>query len=410
MKKTNYIFFGQIAKLVICLFLLNSCDIIDKIGGNFSGKPEEIELNISDGAKALMEKAYADTKNIELHDHHVHIIALGVGEEAYINPELLSWENPVNRLKTEVYMDASGVSKISKIDKQYVKRLATLVRSNKYPGKFHILAFDYNYNADGTKNKEDSPFYVSNEYVYETYKKYPDIFVPVISVHPYRPDAVKELEKWAKKDVKWVKWLPNVQNIDPSDARIDNFYKVMKKYNMILLTHTGDEEALPGKKHQDFGNPLLYKRPLDIGVKVVMAHCASLGKNDDLAHRGKKMNNFDFFIRMMNNPKYKGLLYGEISAITQVNRPIKIILYLLERDDFKGRLINGSDYPLPAVNIVISLKKLVDYKLISKQEGEYLKEIYQYNPLIFDYVLKRTLHHPKTGKKFDASVFGKLEE
>ena len=35
--------------------------------------------------------------------------------------------------------------------------------------------------------------------MFKFYEKYPDLFVPVISVHPYRKDAVQELEKWAKK-------------------------------------------------------------------------------------------------------------------------------------------------------------------------------------------------------------------
>lgn len=47
--------------------------------------------------------------------------------------------------------------------------------------------------------------------------------------------------------------------------------------------------------------------------------------------------------------------------------------------------------------------------MITKQEREYLNEIYKYNPLIFDYVLKRTLRYPRTGKGFEAVLFeGKL--
>ncbi|NBO09794.1 MAG: hypothetical protein EBV30_10765, partial [Actinobacteria bacterium] len=69
-------------------------------------------------------------------------------------------------------------------------------------------------NSDGTINNAKSEFYVSNDYMFKFYEKYPNLFVPVISVHPYRRDAVKELEKWAKKGVKWIKWLPNAQGID----------------------------------------------------------------------------------------------------------------------------------------------------------------------------------------------------
>lgn len=85
----------------------------------------------------------------------------------------------------------------------------------------------------------------------------------------------------------------------------------MKELNMVLLVHTGEEKAVVGtdKKYQRLGNPLLLKTPLDLGVKVIMAHCASLGKNVDLESTTKPkpiVHNFLLFVRMMDNPKWKG--------------------------------------------------------------------------------------------------------
>jgi hypothetical protein len=42
---------------------------------------------------------------------------------------------------------------------------------------------------------------------------------------------------------------------------------------------------------------------------------------------------------------------------------------------------------------------------LSKSEGESLKEVYDYNPLLFDFVLKRTLKLPGTSKSLPASIF-----
>jgi hypothetical protein len=42
---------------------------------------------------------------------------------------------------------------------------------------------------------------------------------------------------------------------------------------------------------------------------------------------------------------------------------------------------------------------------LSKSEGESLKEVYDYNPLLFDFVLKRTLKLPGTTKSLPASIF-----
>ena len=42
---------------------------------------------------------------------------------------------------------------------------------------------------------------------------------------------------------------------------------------------------------------------------------------------------------------------------------------------------------------------------ITPAERESLNEIYDYNPLLFDFVLKRTLRHPETGQKLSPSIF-----
>ena len=51
----------------------------------------------------------------------------------------------------------------------------------------------------------------------------------------------------------------------------------------------------------------------------------------------------------MDEPRYEGLLFGDISAMTQLNRIGPALDTVLERDDWHDRLINGSDYPLPGV-------------------------------------------------------------
>ena len=91
--------------------------------------------------------------------------------------------------------------------------------------------------------------------------------------------------------------------------------------------------------------------------------------------------------------------------MTQVNRPPEPLVVLLGRSDLHHRLINGSDYPLPAINIVIQTRALVRVGMLTPEEREWLNEIYAYNPLLFDYAVKRTIRHPESGSRFPASVF-----
>jgi uncharacterized protein len=173
---------------------------------------------------------------------------------------------------------------------------------------------------------------------------------------------------------------------------------------MILLTHTGKEDTMPVAKFQPLNNPLLFRKPLDMGVKVIMAHCASLGSNKDLDNEGVTKNEKLFF-RLMEEEKYEGLLYGDISALPITTRSGKVLEKTLRYKYLHHRLINGSDYPLPAINSIISIDKLTSNGFLEKTDKKPLREIYSKNPLLFDFVLKRRLRHPESLNRFPASMF-----
>ena len=381
--------------------------LIHSIGGAFTKQPEELNSKLSTKSSDLIKRAFDDVDPEKLIDHHVHIAGLGVGgTNAFVNPKMLSWRHPFHRLKLKVYMSSAGVSDEHNADPQAAARLASLVKSIKDHGKHRLLAFDKNYRKDGSVNLEKTEFYVPNEYVFELAERYPDLFVPNISVNPYRPDAIEELEKWARRGARIVKWLPNAMGIDPSDPKCDSFYQKMKELDLILLSHGGEEKAVEADEDQKLGNPLLLRRALDHGVKVIVAHCAGLGTNEDLDSPDRKqIDNFDLFLRLMDEKRYEGLVFGEISAMTQFNRSGKPLRTVLAREDLHERFVNGSDYPLPAVNLLIRTRPLVKQGYINNSEAESLKEIYDYNPLLFDFVLKRTLRLPGTSRAFPASIF-----
>lgn len=381
--------------------------LIHSIGGAFTKAPEELNSKLSTKSSDLVQRAFDGIDPDKLIDHHVHIAGLGVGgTQTFVNRKMLSWRHPFHRLKLKVYMSSAGVTDEQNADPQAAARLANLVKSIRGHGKHRLLAFDKNYRKDGSVNLEKTEFYVPNEYVFELAERHPDLFVPNISVNPYRPDAIEELEKWARHGARIVKWLPNAMGIDPSDPQCDPFYQKMKELDLILLSHGGEEKAVEAEEDQKLGNPLLLRRALDHGVKVIVAHCAGLGSNEDLDSKDRRqVDNFDLFLRLMDERRYEGLVFGEISAMTQFNRSGKPLRTMLERQDLHERLVNGSDYPLPAVNLLIRTRPLVKQGYITNSEAESLKEIYDYNPLLFDFVLKRTLKRPGTSRSFPASIF-----
>ncbi|MEE8408420.1 MAG: amidohydrolase family protein, partial [Myxococcota bacterium] len=382
--------------------LVNSTCIISTIGGAFSRKPQELRSGLSDGAQRLLDAAFADLDPQKLTDYHVHILGLGTGGTGnWVNPEMQSWASPVKRFKFSVYMSASGIEDQENADRQFVERLVALARGIDRHGRHLAMAFDYHYRPDGTINYEKSEFYVPNEYVFAVAEEFPDVFDPVMSVHPYRKDALEELEKFSNRGGRFVKWLPNAMGMDPADPRCDPYYDKMKDLGLILISHAGEEKAVEAGDDQRLGNPLKLRRPLDRRLKVIVAHCASLGDGFDYDNPDAGMvPNFDLFLRLMDEPKYEGLVFGEISAMIQWNRLGRPLETMLKRDDLHSRLINGSDYPLPAINALVSTGDLEDDGYITGEERDYVNEIYDFNPLLFDYVLKRTLKDPDTGKRF----------
>lgn len=391
---------------ILALLLLPNCSVfIDKIAGDFEKEPEVMFKELKPKTKAFLDKAYEGIDLNCLRDVHVHSVGTGAGGTGnWVNPDMMSMSHPWKFLQYKVYLSASGLDTLKDADAKYMERLAKLARADKRYGKIHLLAFDKNHTEDGKEDLKRSSFYIKNEHVWNMYEKYPDIVVPTVSVHPYRKDAIEALNKWAKKGARYIKWLPNAQRIDPSSPKLDEYYKTVLKHDMVILTHTGEEKAVDGEEFQKLANPLRFRKPLDMGVKIIMAHAASLGECNDLEQGGKKTC-FDLFWRVLNDKKYEKNLWGELSGITIHTRVGAPTETLLMHPELHHRIVNGSDYPLPAINILYRTTQFKKLGYITDEEREMLNEIYDYNPLIFDFVLKRNLKHPLTGQKFSPKAF-----
>ena len=64
--------------------------------------------------------------------------------------------------------------------------------------------------------------FVPNDYVIQLAHDHEE-FIPAVSIHPARPDAIDELERCLEGGAAMMKCLPNCQNIDCSDDRFRPF-------------------------------------------------------------------------------------------------------------------------------------------------------------------------------------------
>ncbi|MBL4771431.1 MAG: amidohydrolase family protein [Planctomycetes bacterium] len=374
----------------------------------FAGASEWTVLqgeSLSPEAEAFLEPLLKGLRGHELIDVHMHLAGRGLGSDCWVNPRMLSRRYPGAWGRFQAYLSAGHLSEQDP-DPLFAQGAIRLAAALPIPGQFHMLAFDYACDGEGQPLPEFSAFHVPDAYAIETTGNAGPRFHPVVSIHPARSDAIERLGEAAAAGGVLVKWLPSAQNIDPDNPAWGPFYAEMKRLGMILLVHCGREEAMETGDWGHLANPLRLRRPLGMGLRIIVAHCATTGLGKDLDEPGAPdQPNFKLWLRLMDEPQYEGLLFGDISTLTQVNHFEHGLLELLERQDLHARLLNGSDWPLPGIHILYQLKPLVLKGLINAEDMGPLKELYLFNPLLFDLALKRALHHPKTTARFSDSVF-----
>jgi len=351
----------------------------------------------------------------QLWDCHVHLVGVGDNNsDIWVTPNMSSVQHPLQYLQKKFYLNASCTGDaVGQVDATYTKKLAHLLETmqpgtaTQDHGRLMMFAFDWNYAEDGSKREYLSTFYVPNHAARDAARKYPQHFAWVASIHPYRKDALAAIETAVEEGAVAMKWLPAAMGMDPDAPRCDAYFALMAKYDLPLIVHAGEEKAVQGEGYQHLGNPLRLRRALQAGVRVVVAHCASHGMDTDFERADKPVvESFELFERMMAEPQYRGRLFGEISAITQINR-MHILPRILAHGDWHSRLLHGSDYPLVGVMPLFSVKKFAEQGLLDTAIVPVIQELRDYNPLLFDFVLKRhlRLQTPEGIKKFPASIF-----
>ncbi|MGD1153206.1 MAG: amidohydrolase family protein [Syntrophales bacterium] len=274
-------------------------------------------------------------------DMHCHVAGIGAGGSGcFISNEFRkNWRFPL-------YLKSFGVSEqelLEKSDSLVVKRLSQMLDQSKFVEKAVVLAMD-GVVSDGLLDTYRTQVYVPNEFVQkalESVERYKNNLLFGASVNPYRNDALARLDWAKKKGAVLVKWLPSVMNIDPSDLKLEPFYKKLAELNLPLLTHAGEDQSVPAA-NDELCDPERLRLPLECGVKVIAAHIASTGSYQGECSTSR-------LLRMMR--EYSNL-YSDISSLTQVNKLGYMKEALTHEKEFKGRLFYGSDFPLINTKLV----------------------------------------------------------
>ena len=352
----------------------------------------------------LVQAAFEGLDAQSLWDVHAHLLGTGdSGSGCSVHPTMQQWWRPVEFLRRHAILNAACISADApSVDRAYVERL--LAHAADFPpgARWLLFAFEHAHDEFGAVDADRSTVHVPDRYAQRTAAAHAQRFAWVASIHPYAADALPRLDAVIAEGALAIKWLPSAMNIDLRDPRCRPFYGRLAASGLPLVVHCGEEVAVPGAGRDELGNPLHARVPLEKGVRVVMAHCASLGHAQDLDRRSApRIAAFDLFARLMDEPAHERLLLGDISAVFQVNRSVALQRRIVERSDWHQRLLHGSDHPLPGLMPLYRTRRLVDAGLLDDAVAPVLDEIRQFNPLLFDLVLKR---HLRSGSQRLASV------
>jgi len=280
-------------------------------------------------------------------DCHVHLVGDGSAESG-------CWfrlDTLFRRVQARVMLHGAGIDAKylnGGLDDIYAETLATFVQESSLDAVV-LLAQDIPYDDAGNALPEKAGFYVPNDYLFRVVENYPDVFIPAVSIHPGRRDAMEELQRCINRGARVLKLLPNCLNIDFSRERFRPFWKCMATSDMILLSHTGGEKTLPVMR-PEFADPKRLRLPLECGVTVIAAHSAGRSAIFDP----------DYTADLLKLFKEYPNLYGDNSALCSLNRARTLPKILKEA--LMPRIIHGSDYPIPITGFGPWMSRVLSWK------------------------------------------------
>ena len=268
----------------------------------------------------------------KLTDVHVHLAALPTPENGCrISPRLL--RGPVGSMV--VRRLGLPLDQPEQANLLYLERLRAELLGSARVGRAVLLGLDGVYDESGRLDEARTDLLVPNDFVLKSAATAPSLFLAGVSVNPRRRDALEELERCAAAGAALVKVLANSQGFDPALPRFRPFYKALARLRLPLLAHVGFEFSLIGHD-QSVGDLARLVPALEEGVTVIAAHGASTGLFLFERHWALLRELAGRF------PNF----YADVSALTLFNR-VGQLLRIRRHPELFGRLLFGTDYPLP---------------------------------------------------------------
>ncbi len=307
-------------------------------------------------------------------DCHVHIVGNGTGDTGcWYRPRGLTRYGAPFMLRG---VGLPGSALKGDLDGLYAAQVLAHVRESSLDAAV-ILAQEEPHHENGERIEDSASFYVPNDFVLRLAREHPE-FLPAVSIHPARRDALDELERCLAGGAVMLKCLPNCQNMDWNNPRYTRFLERMAESGLILLAHTGSERTMPVIAPQ-LASPRVLTRALEIGVTCIAAHCGT----------GTMVLDPDYFEVFVEMTRRFPRLYGDNSALAALTfrlRP-RALRQMLE-PELAARILHGSDVPVPVSGAAMWAFGMVNWR-------DWRASTRVANPIERDARLKRAMGFPE---------------
>ncbi len=230
----------------------------------------------------------------------------------------------------------------------FVTSMAKNIAQSEYLERACIFGVDSRLDRAGREIDRDSTICAMTSSVVEVAARYPDLFIPFMSINPRRRNALDLIDEYVEQGCRGAKFLQNYWRVDLNDRCFVPYYEKLKSHNLPLIIHIGSEYSIDSDVRYERADML--RLPLETGLTVIAAHMG-LGR---ISHklrfwrnlsRNPKTFDEDYFTLLGMLQSYANL-YADISAILVPLRA-RALRHLSQQQEIHHKLLFGTDYPVP---------------------------------------------------------------
>jgi predicted TIM-barrel fold metal-dependent hydrolase len=268
----------------------------------------------------------------------------------------------------------------------YVASMAKSIDESTYVEKACLFGVDSRLDEHGQEILRDKTICAMTEDALTVAQRYPEAFIPFLSVNPRRRNALDLIDEYVERGCRGAKFLQNFWAIDLNDERFIPYYEKLVSHGLPLIVHVGSEYTISSDARYE-GIEIL-DLPIKCGVTVIAAHMG-LGR---VIHKIRPWRNLSRQPRHFDSDYFQLLemlerhdnLYADISAILVPLRA-RALRHLAEQNKVHAKILFGTDFPVPYTIRInsydLSPTKRKEISRVSNPFDRYIAAILEYFPV-----------------------------